>query len=78
MVGPVHAALGPVLVLPVTHGAADVAAGANRYLARRGQAIAVPDTLIAGVRIAHGLPLLTRNREHFSRVPGLELVRLEP
>ncbi len=72
-----HAALEPLVVLPVTRGAADVAAGANRYLARRGEAIAVPDTLIAGVCIAHGLPLLTRNREHFSRVPGLELVPIE-
>lgn len=72
-----HAALGPVVVLPVTRGAADVAASANRYLARRGEAIAVPDTLIAGVCIAHGLPLLTRNRQHFSRVPGLELVPVE-
>ncbi len=72
-----QAALGPLLVLPVTRSAADVAAGANRYLARRGKAIAVPDTLIAGVCITHGLPLLTRNREHFSRVPGLELAPLE-
>lgn len=69
-----QAALGPVLVLPVTRGAADVAASANRYLARRGEAIAVPDTLIAGVCIAYGLPLLTRNRKHFGRVPGLDLV----
>jgi predicted nucleic acid-binding protein len=72
-----HAALGPLIVLPVTRGAAEVAAGANRYLARRGAAIAVPDTLIAGVCIAHGLPLLTRNREHFSRVPGLDLAPLD-
>ncbi len=72
-----QAALDPVVVLPVTRGAADVAAGANRYLARRGEAIAVPDTLIAGVCIAHGLPLLTRNRKHFGRVPGLDLVPVE-
>lgn len=72
-----HAALGPILMLPVTPGAADIAASANRYLARRGQAIAVPDTLIAGVCIAHGLPLLTGNAKHFGRVPGLELVPLD-
>ncbi len=72
-----HAALGPLLVLPVTRGAADVAAAATRYLARRGEALAVPDTLIAGVCIAHGLPLLTGNVKHFGRVPGLELVPLE-
>jgi tRNA(fMet)-specific endonuclease VapC len=72
-----HAQLGPVLVLSVTPGAADVAAATNRYLARRGEAIAVPDTLIAGVCLAHGLPLLTGNAKHFCRVPGLELVSLD-
>jgi predicted nucleic acid-binding protein len=72
-----HAALQGVLVLPVTASAADIAAGASRYLSRRGTAIAVPDTLIAGVCLSHGLPLLTRNRDHFSRVPGLELAELE-
>ncbi len=72
-----QAALGPAVVLPVTRGAADIAASANRYLARRGEAIAVPDTLIAGVCIAHGLPLLTRNRKHFGRVPGLEILPVE-
>jgi tRNA(fMet)-specific endonuclease VapC len=69
-----HAALAPVVVLPLTRGAADVAAGAARYLARAGSSLAVPDTLIAGICIAHDLPLLTRNREHFARVPGLKLV----
>jgi predicted nucleic acid-binding protein len=29
------------------------------------------------VCIAHGLPLLTRNRKHFGRVPGLEIVPVE-
>jgi len=72
-----HAALGPAVVLPVTGGAADIAASANRYLARRGEAIAVADTLIAGVCIAHGLPLLTRNEKHFGRVPGLEILAVE-
>ncbi|HTP25036.1 MAG TPA: type II toxin-antitoxin system VapC family toxin [Anaeromyxobacteraceae bacterium] len=72
-----RAQLDPVLVLPVTPGAAHIAASANRYLSRRGQAIAIPDTLIAGVCIAHGLSLLTGNVKHFGRVPGLELVSLE-
>ena len=69
-----HAALAPVVVLPLTRGAADVAAGAARHLARAGASLAVPDTLIAGICIAHDLPLLTRNRDPFSRIPGLRLV----
>ena len=73
----VWVALGPAVVLPVTRGAADIAASANRYLARKGQALAAPDTLIAGVCIAHGLPLLTGNTKHFGRVPGLEIVAVD-
>jgi predicted nucleic acid-binding protein len=68
------AALGPVPVVPVSRGAAELAAAARRYLERRGEGIGPADYLVAGVCLAEGLPLLTRNREHFSRVPGLELV----
>ncbi len=68
-----HAELGPVPVLALTRGAADLAAAVSRTLARRGEAIAIPDTLIAGTCIAHGFPLLTRNVRHFGRVPGLVL-----
>lgn len=72
-----HAALHGVEVLPVTRGAAELAAAANRYLGQRGLAIAAPDALIAGVCIGRGLPLLTRNREHFARIPQLSLYELE-
>ncbi len=68
-----HAELGSVPVLPVTRGSADLSAAVSRYLGQRGQRIAVPDTLIAGVCIAHGMPLLTRNVQHFGRVPELAL-----
>jgi tRNA(fMet)-specific endonuclease VapC len=34
------------------------------------------DSLIAGIALEHDLPLLTRNRKHFSRVPGLKLVEI--
>jgi predicted nucleic acid-binding protein len=72
-----HAALAPIPVLAVSLGAAELAAAARRHLERRGKGIGAPDYLIAGVCLAHGLPLLTRNREHFSRVPGLELTAIE-
>lgn len=68
-----HAALGAATILPVTQGAAEIAAATRRHLERRGQGIGVADYLIAGVCIAHGLPLLTRNVAHFRRVPGLAL-----
>ncbi len=71
-----HAALGQVTVLPVTQGAAELAAAVSRHLGRRGLNLAPPDLLIAGVCLANGLPLLTRNVEHFGRVPGLVLEQL--
>lgn len=71
-----HEALDRVEILPVTSGAADVAAAVSRLLGRRGQAIADPDLLIAGVCLAAGLPLLTRNAVHFRRIPGLVLAPL--
>jgi len=72
----IQAELGPVPVLPVTRGAADLAAAASRYLGARGANLAVPDLLIAGVCLASGYPLLTRNAAHFRRIPGLELAPL--
>ena len=67
------AALAAMPVLPVTRGAAEVAAAARRLLEARGQGIGVADYLIAGVCIANGFSLLTRNVDHFRRVPGLTL-----
>jgi len=34
------------------------------------------DSLIAGIALANQLPLFTRNRKHFEKVPGLKLVNL--
>jgi predicted nucleic acid-binding protein len=35
------------------------------------------DSLIAGIALANDLPLLTRNRSHFERVPDLKLVDIQ-
>jgi len=37
----------------------------------KGVPIGDPDTMIASIALAHGEPLLTADREHFERVPGL-------
>jgi tRNA(fMet)-specific endonuclease VapC len=71
------AILGAVPVLSVTRGAAELAAATRRLLERRGEGIGSADYLIAGVCIASGFPLLTRNVQHFGRVPGLELSPLK-
>jgi tRNA(fMet)-specific endonuclease VapC len=61
-------------VLPLDRPAAQRAAEVRRSLDRSGRAIGMADSLIAGIALAHDLPLFTRNRSHFERVPGLELI----
>lgn len=45
-----------------------------RKLRAQGQLIEISDLLVAGCCLATDLPLLTRNVEHFRRVPQLKLV----
>lgn len=61
-------------VFDLTQDAAEMAASVNRYLEKRGERIGEPDTLIAGTCLDAGLPILTRNRRHFERVPGLQVL----
>ena len=60
-------------ILPVDEHAAGAAAKIRIELERRGAGLAMADYLIAGVCLAHSAVLLTRNRGHFERVPGLTL-----
>src|SRR2546422_487296 len=53
--------------------AADRAAEVRRSLEPRGQSMGMGDSLIAGIILANKSILLTRNRQHFARVPGLTL-----
>jgi tRNA(fMet)-specific endonuclease VapC len=59
--------------LPLDTAGADRAAEVRRSLERRGQSIGMGDSLIAGITLANQGILLTRNRKHFARVPGLAL-----
>ena len=63
-------------VLPLDRDAARLAAEVRRKLDRAGQAIGMGDSLIAGIVIAHGLPLFARKRAHFERVENLQLVKV--
>ncbi len=62
--------------LPVDAAAADRAAAIRRELGQQGADIGMADSLVAGVVLSSGSMLLTRNRRHFERVPGLKLATL--
>ena len=59
-------------VLQLDRAAAEHAADVRRKLERTGRKIGMGDTLIAGIALAHDMPLLTRNKSHFERVENLK------
>lgn len=59
--------------LGLNDAAADAAADIRRFLEKAGNPIGMADSLIAGIVATHGGTLLTRNRRHFERVPGIRL-----
>ena len=63
-------------VLPLDREPAERAAEVRRELSQTGETIGMGDSLIAGIALAHGLPLFTRNRKHFERIASLKLVDL--
>ena len=65
--------LAAIEVVPFDESAALQAASARRDLEALGLPIGTADYLIAGVCLSRGMSLLTNNRKHFERVPGLVL-----
>ena len=65
--------LGAVPSLGLDDAAADAASEIRRSLERSGNPIGMADSLVAGIVTRNGGTLLTRNRRHFERVPGLRL-----
>ncbi len=72
----IESLLAPLRVLPFDQAASLAATSARRELESRGETIGMGDYLIAGVCLSRALPLLTRNRAHFERIPGLLLLDL--
>jgi len=68
--------LAAIPALALGTDAADRAADLHRSLAASGAGIAMADCLIAGIVLTVDGILLTRNRRHFDRVPGLRLGNL--
>ena len=74
--GPLRTLVDQLDALPLEAAAADRAAALSRELEERGEPLDRADCLVAGIALVAGEILLTRNRRHFSRVPGLRLAPL--
>jgi predicted nucleic acid-binding protein len=61
------------LLAPMRELALDRSIAERAGRLRRDHGVALADALIAATALAHGLDLLTRNRRHFVRVPGLRI-----
>lgn len=66
-----------VTVVPFDDAAAKRAAAIHYALKSKGMDIGVKDSFIAGICDAHKMPLLTRNIEHFKRIPDIKLIVIE-
>lgn len=69
----VSALLARLDVLPLDCESSKKAGEVLAELSEAGKIIDFRDALIAGVAIANGMPLVTRNKEHFTRIRGLKL-----
>ncbi|MBI3926374.1 MAG: type II toxin-antitoxin system VapC family toxin [Armatimonadetes bacterium] len=65
--------LAAMTILALDAPAARKAAEVRRVLEAAGRGIRTADYLIAGIALARSAILLSRNRDHFERVPGLIL-----
>jgi tRNA(fMet)-specific endonuclease VapC len=72
-VAAVESLLAAVTVLPLDGSSARRAGEVRRDLERGGRTIGMADSLIAGIALNHEAILITRNRKHYDRVPGLKL-----
>jgi tRNA(fMet)-specific endonuclease VapC len=68
-----EAFLAPFFLLPVTPDVAWEYGRITRHLRGLGQLIGTNDLWIAATALAHGMPVVTRNVQHFRRVPHLEV-----
>lgn len=71
-----QALLQGIKILSLDEAMAYRAADLRAELEAEGALVGMADLLIAGIVLAHGATLLTRNRRHFERIPQLSLVNL--
>ncbi|HZW57534.1 MAG TPA: type II toxin-antitoxin system VapC family toxin [Nitrososphaerales archaeon] len=61
-------------VLPFDKSSAEKASEIGAELRQHGKGIEIRDLFNAAICISQGIPLLTKNKEHYQRVTGLKLV----
>jgi len=69
----VETLLAALIILPLESESARRAAVVRRELEQKNASIGMADSLIAGICLERDGVLITRNRKHFERVPGLKL-----
>lgn len=69
-----QALLGVMSVLPFDHSTAKIASNLHADLISKNKDIGIKDVFIAATCLEKGIPILTANKRHFDRVPGLIVV----
>ena len=64
----------PFRILPLTRDVCWEYGDAYRYLQEQGRLIGGNDLWIGAAGLAYGMPIVTRNPEHFRRIPRLEVI----
>jgi predicted nucleic acid-binding protein len=70
--------LDAAFILPLDHETSVTYARLKTQLRKQGQALADNDLWIAALAVRHSVPLVSNNRAHFERVPGLVLISEAP
>ena len=70
--------LAPFHILPFNPDVSWEYGRAYRYLQENGLLIGGNDLWIAGTALAYRMPVVTRNVEHYRRVPGLRVAEYRP
>ena len=69
----VESLLDALTILPLDSASARRAGEIRRLLERDGATIGMADSFIAGIAVEREAILITRNRKHYERVPGIRL-----
>ena len=60
-------------IIPYSYDSAKIAASLEAELARKGIVIGMADTIIAATALHLGFTVVTRNQEHFKRIPKIAI-----